>query len=429
METSKSIYKIRVRDLKFGMYVSQLDRPWLETPYTIQGILIKTMEDILELERHSVFVYVDFSKSESHIIKKYSPSTPGIVKIHDIKKTATRVYQTPRAAVEKTPFHGSQIYTDTHTIEEELPVATKVHHIAQEVIKEIKTNFEHSNNIEVRDARNTVYAMSDSIVRNPDAMLLLAQLKSSGELLYDNAVNNSILLLAFGRHLGLPRAELSLLGLGGLLMDIGKLRIPSEMMTKIDFLNSEERTLLKKHVTYGEEIIKQSGDNIPEAVFDIVSQHHEREDGSGYPRGLNANQLNTYARMAAIVDSYQKLVRSQPNSPTTRTSQVFNQLKKQSSCGLNATLVEQFAHCVGFFPVGSLVELNSGEVAIILTHSRSKRSLPEVMVVLDANKKPYDAPETRDLKLLKPGPDGNPYTIAQDLPHGSYGIDIKKYYL
>ena len=428
METSKSIYKIRVRDLRFGMYVSKLDRPWLETPYTIQGILIKTMEDILELERHCVFVYVDFNKSESHIAKKYSPSTPDIVKIHEIKKTVPRVYHTPRGPLQKTPFHGSQIYTDTRTIEEELPVAAKVHHIAQEVIKEIRTNYEHNNNIEVRDARNTVYAMSDSIVRNPDAMLLLAQLKSSGELLYDNAVNNSILLLAFGRHLGLPRTELSLLGLGGLLMDIGKLRVPPEITAKIDFLDAEERTLLKKHVTHGEEIIQQSGD-IPEAVFDIVSQHHEREDGSGYPRGLNANQLNTYARMAAIVDSYQELIRSQPNSPTTKTSQVFNLLKKQSSYGLNATLVEQFAHCVGFFPVGSLVELSSGEVAIVLTHSRSKRSLPEVMVVLDTNKKPYDSPETRDLKLLKPGPDGNPYTIVQDLPHGAYGIDINKYYL
>lgn len=382
---------MRVRDLKFGMYVSQLDRPWLDTPYTIQGILIKTMEDILELERHCVFVYVDFNKSESHIIKKYSPSASNTAKIHDIKRTATKVYQTPRAVVEKTPFHGSKIYTDTCTVEQELPVATKVHHIALEVIKEIKTNFEHNKNIDVRDTRNTVYAMIDSIVRNPDAMLLLAQLKSSGELLFDDAINHSILLLAFGRHLGLPRAELSMLGLGGLLMDIGKLRLPAEITTKIDFLDFEERALLKKHVTYGEEIIKQSED-IPEAVFDIVSQHHEREDGSGYPRGLSANQLNTYSRMAAIVDSYQELLRSQPNSPTTRTSQILNQLKKLSSCGLNAILVEQFTHCVGFFPVGSLVELNSGEVAIVLTHSRSKRSLPEVMVILDSNKQPYEAP-------------------------------------
>ncbi len=428
MQANNSIFKIRVRDLKFGMYVSQLDRPWLGTPYTLQGIPIKTMEDISALERYCVFVYVDINKSESHIAKKYSPGVLGTIKIQETTKVAKNSSQTLRAVTEKTPFHGTQVYTDTRTVDEELPVATQVHHIALDVIKEIKANFERSDTLEVRDARNAVYAMSDSIVRNPDAMLLLAQLKSSGELLYDSAVNNSILLLAFGRHLGLPRAELSMLGLGGLLMDIGKLRISLEIVTKIDFLSSEERNLLKKHVIFGENIIKQSGD-IPAAVFDIVSQHHEREDGSGYPRGLNANQLNTYARMAAIVDSYQELGRLQPHSPATRTFQIFNQLKELSRCGLNATLVEQFAHCIGVFPVGSLVELNTGEVAIVLTHSRSKRALPSVMVVLDANKQPYETPETRDLKLLLPGPDGVPYTIAQDLPLGAYGVDVKKYYL
>ncbi|WP_090699327.1 HD-GYP domain-containing protein [Nitrosomonas aestuarii] len=428
MQYSNSIFKIRVRDLRFGMYVSQLDRPWLETPYAIQGISIKTMEDILALERYCVFVYVDLNKSDPHIVKKYSPGASGAVKIQETAKVAKGIYQTPRAVTEKTPFHGGQVYADTRTVEEELPVANQVHHIALDVIKEIKTNFERSDTLEVRDARNAVYAMSDSIVRNPDAMLLLAQLKSSGELLYDSAVNNSILLLAFGRHLGLPRAELSLLGLGGLLMDVGKLRIPLEIVTTTDFLGLEELNLLKKHVRYGEEIIKQSGD-IPATVFDIVSQHHEREDGSGYPRGLNANQLNTYARMAAIVDSYQELARLQPHSPATRTFQIFNQLKELSRCGLNATLVEQFAHCVGVFPVGSLVELNTGEVAIVLTHSRSKRALPSVMVVLDANKQPHETPETRDLKLLLPGPDGAPYTITQDLPCGAYGVDVKKYYL
>ncbi len=414
--------------MKFGMYVSQLDRPWLETPYNIQGILIKTMEDILELERHCVFVYVDLNQSESHIVKKYSAGGLNKVDVHETIKVANKPYVTPRADVDKTPFHGGTIYTDTCTVEEELPVATKVHHIALEVIKEIKTSFEHNDNIEVRDARNAVFSMSDSIVRNPDAMLLLAQLKSSGELLYDNAVNNSILLLAFGRHLGLPRAELSLLGLGGLLMDIGKLRIPSDITAKNDFLKPDENNLLKKHVTYGEEIIRQSGD-IPKAVFDIVSQHHEREDGSGYPRGLIANQLTTYARMAAIVDSYQDLIRLRLGSATMRMFQIINQLRKLSNCGLNATLVEQFAYCVGVFPVGSLVELNSGEVAIVLTHSRSKRSLPTVMVVLDAKKKPYKTPETRDLRLLEPGPDGIPFTIVQDLPPGAYNVDVKQYYL
>lgn len=219
-----------------------------------------------------------------------------------------------------------------------------------------------------------------------------------------------------------------MLGLGGLLMDIGKLRIAPEIVQNRNLLKMEERNIMKNHVAYGEELIRQS-ENIPQAVYDIVAQHHEREDGSGYPRGLFANQLNTFARMAAIVDCYQELVQAQTDSATTSTLQIFNQLKALSQSGLNATLVEQFAHCIGVFPVGGLVELNTGEVAIVLTHCRSKRTLPLVMVILDAAKKPYVELEKRDLRLLKPGPDGIPYTIARDLPIAAYGIDVKKYYL
>ncbi len=412
----------------FGMYVSQLDRPWLETPYAIQGILIQDMEDILELEKHCAFVYIDLNKSNAHIVKKYSHKVIDTVKIHETVKVTKRPYQTPRTVTKGTVFHGGLTYTDKCTVEEELPIATKVRHVALEVIKKVKENFEHNKDFEIHDANNAVYAMNDSVVRNPDAMLLLSQLKSSGELLYDNAINTSILLLAFGRHLGLPRAELSMLGLGGLLMDIGKLHVPAEIRDETHSLDSEKDDRIKDHVTFGEEIIQQS-DNIPTTVLEIVSQHHEREDGSGYPRKLTANELNTYARMAAIVDVYLELIRSQSGSPAARSLQVFSQLKGMSLSGLNATLVEQFEYCIGVFPVGSLVELNTGEVAIVLTHSRSRRSLPTVMVILDDNKKPYETPETRDLRLLKPDSKGVPCTIIQDLPHGAYDIDIKKYYL
>ncbi|SER06985.1 HD-GYP domain, c-di-GMP phosphodiesterase class II (or its inactivated variant) [Nitrosomonas sp. Nm51] len=444
MQASHSTYKIKVQDLKFGMYVSQLDRPWLETPYSIQGILIADMEDILELEQHCKYVYVDIARCESHIVRKYhlgkfnhvlsnetsetSLNALNNTTIPETTKKTREIRQTPRAVVEKTPFHGSQIYDDISTVEEELPVATQVQQIAHDAIKEITIDFERNQYLEVSGAQNTVYALRDSIVRNPDAMLLLVQLKSSGEALYDDAVKHSILLMAFGRHLGLPRNELSLLGLGGMLMDIGKLRLREKIAGNQNTPDTAGMNLSKEHVLLGEQMIKQSS-NIPASVYEIVAQHHEREDGRGYPRGLSANQLNTYARMAAIVDNYLELLKSQANIPSNSASQVFNQLKALARYGLNATLVEQFTHCLGFFPVGSLVELNTGEVAVILSHSRSKRSLPAVMVILDANKQPYKMPETRDLRLMKPGPDGIPYTIERDLPSGAYGIDATSHYL
>jgi len=129
------------------MYVSQLDRPWLETPYAIQGILVQTMEDILELEQHCQFVYVDINKSDAHIIKKYSKNIPNATKIHETVKVTKKIHQTPRAVTGKTPFHGGLIYSDKSTVEEELPVANKVRHVALEVIKEVKENFDRDNDL------------------------------------------------------------------------------------------------------------------------------------------------------------------------------------------------------------------------------------------------------------------------------------------
>ncbi|SFP97014.1 HD-GYP domain, c-di-GMP phosphodiesterase class II (or its inactivated variant) [Nitrosomonas cryotolerans] len=413
MTANATTLEIAVNDLQPGMYVSELDRPWLETPYLIQGILIQSQDDIDELVRYCTHVYVDTDKSEPFVISQHDVQTPP---------------KTQGVEISRTSFHGTETYLDTCTAEEELSAATQAHDVAFSLIGEINVGIERNTKLDVRIAQDAVDALRESVIRNPDALLLLAQLKTTGRILYDNAINASVRLLAFGRQLGLPREELSILGLGGLLMDIGKLRLPSEILTSNRFLNATERNLMKQHVAYGEAIITQSCD-IPEAVFKIIVQHHERENGGGYPRGLYANQLHAYARMAAIVDCYEELIGARPGIPAAKPFQALKELKDNSRGGLNPALVEQFSHCIGVFPVGSLVELNTGEVAIVLTHARSQRFLPRVMIILDAKKQPCDMPLTLDLKSAAPGAGGVPYAIASDLPQGAYGIDARQYYL
>jgi HD-GYP domain-containing protein (c-di-GMP phosphodiesterase class II) len=326
-------------------------------------------------------------------------------------------------------FQHLETYTDACTAKEETPAATKAYNIASTLFSDININIERNLKVDIRAAHEVVDTLCASVVRNPDAALLLAQLKTTGKELYDNAIKTSVHLLAFGRHIGLPRKELSILGLGGLLMDIGKLRLPKDIQTKSNlFLKPAERKLIKQHVCYGEEIIAQSTD-IPEEVSKIIAQHHERENGSGYPHGLYVNKLHAYGRMAAIVDCYEELIAPQPGMPSLRPFQAFKELRDNSNSGLNYTLVEQFTQCIGMFPVGSLVELNTGEVAIVLTHNRTQRFLPSVMIICDAKKKPYGTPITLDLRTTAPGPGGAQYTITRDLPQGAYGIDAKQYYL
>lgn len=411
MNVNKTGVEISVENLKPGMYVSDLDRPWLGTPYLIQGILIESQDDIDELARHCTYVFVDRDKSEKSVDLPLPPR------------------KIPDADILKIPFFQAETYTDICTAEEELPAARQAYDIAVNLFSEINVNIKRNTKLDIHAAHDVVDALRESIVRNPDAALLLARLKTTGQELYDSAINNSVRLLAFGRHLGLPREELSLLGLGGLLMDIGKLQLPKEIQLKSDFsLNSSERKLIKQHVSYGEAIIVQSSD-IPEAVRKIVTQHHERENGNGYPRGLYANQLHVYARMAAIIDCYEELIVERFGVPAARPFLALKELRDNSNRGLNSTLVEQFSQCIGIFPVGSLVELNTGEIAIVLTQNRTQRFLPQVMIIFDAKKQPYDNPQTLDLRTAGPGPGGITYTIGSDLPQGAYGIDAKQYYL
>lgn len=405
--------EIAVNQLKLGMFVSDLDRPWLETPYLIQGVLIKSVEDITELARYCNYVYVDVERSNPQAISNYLDR--GTIK-------------NSGQAIAATLFHGKETYVDQCTIEKELPAAQKVYDTTIALIDEFFKCIERNTRLDIFAAQAAVESLRESILRNADALLLLSRLKHSKHALYDNALKISVLLLAFGRHLGLPREELSELGLGGLLMDIGKLHLPPEILKKSAALTAREQEIMQKHIENGEAILAQTP-NISEAIAKIVSQHHEREDGDGYPRGLTANQLHNFARMAAIVDSYEDLTTARSGIKELKPFQIISELKNSARSGLNSVLVEQFSHCIGIFPVGSLVELNSHEVAIILTHNRSQRFHPKVMVILDAKKQPYEKPFGLDLKSTNPGPSGVPYEIIGDLPLGAYNIDASQYYL
>lgn len=448
MIASTNTIKVTVKELQSGMYVSELDRPWLETPYPIQGILIESQNDIDILKQYCAYVYVDIDRSEPSIIHKISAQcepqapadTPVLQQPPQFKEPpvsasphSNQSHFAPPSARDMEILEKlaprTMTYSDIRTVEHELPAAEKAYSAITTLFSDINHSLEHDNKIDIRTAQEVVNTLCESVVRNPDAALLLAQLKTTGEELYDNAIKTSVHLLAFGRHLGFSRKELSVLGLGGLLMDIGKLRLPKDMQNKKSLmLKPDERKLMKQHVLFGEEIIAPLSDT-PGDVLKIILQHHERENGSGYPHGLHANQLHTYGRMAAIVDCYEELITEQSGIPGLKPFHAIKELKENAQNGLNYILVEQFAHCIGTFPVGSLVELNTGEIAIVLTHNRTQRFLPSVMIICDAKKKPYDNPVTIDLRSADPGPGGVQYAIANDLPQGAYGIDAKKYYL
>lgn len=401
--------KVDVKDLKPGMFVTELDRPWLDTPYLLQGFLVRSGEDIEEVSKYCEFVFIDPLKAQ------YSGQTSrlGFARGADARHAIVR---------------GPIQYVDKVTVEEEFPRATEISRQAIDVIERIRGELLDKPKFDVKNATVLVESMVDSIANNPDALILLTQLRKSAVSAYDHAIEVAILMLAFGRQMGFPREELSVLGLAGLLLDIGKLKLPAELLQKTQPYTVAEHSLLKRHVGFGEKILRSSH-GISDKVIDIVSQHHERENGSGYPRGLRNEEISVYGKMAAIVDVYRELTTADANSRSLSTYEALQTMHGWAGKFFHPGLVEQFVQCIGIYPVGSLVELNTGEVGIVVAQSRVRRLRPRIVLILDSAKRPQASPVMLDLIGEPVSPAGTKYEIARGLEKGMYGIDPKDYYL
>lgn len=411
--------KVLVGDLKPGMYVFELDRPWLDTPYPMQGFRIESQEEVDEVKKYCEFVYIDPLKTH------YAGSTSRMRLAGHIVGSSAAAEGAAHQFVRIQP--GAVTYVDEQPVEKELPRARQVHTSAQEVIRRIRDGIQKTGRLDVKTASALVENLADSIVSNPDALLLLAQFRRKAASTYEQAISVSIYMIAFGRQMGLPRDELSLLGLAGLLLDIGKLNLPVELLEKGSYA-AAEYALMKRHVAFGEELLRKSP-GIPDKVIEIVAQHHERENGSGYPRGLLGSGTSVYGKMASIVDCFRELSIGQPNATPLPAHVALEMMHGWAGRFFHPTLLENFIQCVGIYPVGSLVELNTDEVAVVIAHNRVRRLRPRIMVILDSDRKPYSTPKMVDLMYEPLSDFGVSYEIKRGLEPGMYGIDPKDYYL
>ena len=230
-------------------------------------------------------------------------------------------------------------------------------------------------------------------------------------------------MVAFGRFLQFDKKRLEVLGLAGMLLDVGKTKLPDALLKKKDMLTREEYELAKTHVMYSVELVRAAG-GLPRGVDDIVAQHHERQDGSGYPNGLKNGEISMDGAIAGLVDSFSALTSARPYAAQASASNVLSLLHKLRGKLYHEALVEQFIQCIGIYPVGSAVMLNTGEVAIVIAQNLVRRLQPRVMVILDRDLKPIHQPQLI-LDLVKnpmAAPD-QPYRIRRTMPMEELPID------
>lgn len=530
--------------LKIGMFVSDLDRPWLDTPFLLQGFLIENDEHIEQLQEYCKFVVIEWDRSiqglqtaksvpkkkvESDKRASIAPSFTSLSEAPDstiqtsianhsapesikekpadlqasdalnvkdamfelaelghlthteaIPKNSNKdLHTTPETQIkkgllasfsgkikdffkiksdfkdksyaQKNAFDSEQpsttpevqivtaqrpdfipanveltIYNDVRPVEEELAPAGKAYTLTEKVLHGLVQNLRSDKNLEIEEVETVIQEVVDSMVRNPNALMLIMRLRQQDNVSYEYGLQTAVYLIALGRHIGLPKDFLERLGITGLLLDIGNIKLPSDLLLKNERLNSEEFEIVKSHVRLGLEILKETP-NLHTDILEGIAQHHERENGSGYPAGLSKGNISLFGRMAAIVNSFTALTNARFHTKAVSAYDALKSINTMSGEYYLDSMVEQFIQTIGIFPVGSLVELSSGEVAVVISQSKVRRLKPRVLIISGPDKSPAPKPTTLD--LLYQSETTTAVHILRGLPTGAFNLDAREYYL
>ncbi len=412
--------KISVSDLKRGMYVSRLDRPWIETPFLFQGFEITDENEIEQIRHLCECVYIDIELGEP--AERYLEHSPAATAVPATNTKVESAGSPQKSRAPDPPPPTMIVYEDTVSVEEEVEVAQEIHQDMHGVVRSMLDDARAGNKLNAGDLHRTVDLMVESILRNPNAFMWLMTLKSKDSYAYTHSINTCILATAFGRRLGISKQGLKVLATGALLFDVGKAKLPEELLNKPCELTEEEFDLARKHVPYGIEVLKGT-QGLAKDVITMVQCHHERFNGSGYPSGLKGKQIPVSARIAAIVDSYDSMISDRPYKKPVSPHKAINTIYHRKNADFDEALIKRFMEFIGVYPTGTLVEISTGEVGVIIAQDPMRRLQPKVMLVLDRNKDPYDFRPILDLMRDSENPSGHKIQIVRALDPGTYGID------
>jgi len=435
--------KIDAANLECGMYVAQLDRPWLETPFLLKGFEIQDEKVLKQLRQFCRHVYVDATRGsvpKDRVLEakrreeRYEEllATPATRLEHELRPG---LWQRLFAAITRLDSTGTlanyfqtKHYRNVVPTRVEAPRAALAYDTAAAVLDETLEQFQQGRGLDIVRLKPAVVLLTDSILRNQDAMAWLVCLRKREPDRTQRSLGSAVWAVILGCHLGFERAGLETLALGGMLLDLGNARVPVEILAKEGGLDDVERTIVRKHVAVGLDLVKNTS-GLNSAVIAMIQHHHERHDGSGYPKGLAGADIPVFGRIAGLVDCFDAMTTKRPYAPARSAYDAVRELNSESGTAFQRELVEQFVQAVGMFPTGSLVELNTGEVALVIEQNRVRRLRPKLMLLLDANKAPLSRQALLDLKA-KPASagDGQACWIKRGLEPGAFGLDPKDYF-
>ncbi|MCP5145108.1 MAG: HD-GYP domain-containing protein [Gammaproteobacteria bacterium] len=401
------------------MFVAKLDRPWLGTPMAFQGFWVRNLDQIDNLNKfcQHVWVRTDMQGRPTDVAEDEEINWQDRTARND-REIGIVDYMPSRPVA----------YRDTALLEDEFEAAGNARRKVCDALDDLVDDINRQRTIAIDGLQDAVSELSGSIMRNPDACMWLRLVKRRDTYTYFHLIDTSALAIAFGRHLGFSAPEIADIGLGAMLIDIGKLKLPEELLGKTGALTDAERELVQKHVDYSVELLKEVP-NMRRRVLDIVAAHHERFDGGGYPNRLVGRKIPPFARMVAIADYFDAITSDKAYSSGVSPHDAMRRLYDAADKAFQRELVEQFIQCLGIYPTGTLVELNTGEVGIVVNQNRVRRLRPRLMLILGPDKQQLSEFVELDLMDDDLRSGDNPVSIARSVEAEQFGIDTDQFYI
>lgn len=393
MAIKDNMQRINTDELDIGMQVLELDRPWVESPFTVHGFKIKSPHELRALRECCKYVYI----------------------VAKPKADATGAKLQPRRK-----------YKDKLTVQQAMPMAISAHRQARSVVKGYLKNLRLGQDFDVNGAKQAVKECVNSVIANRDAILWLTLLKNVDEYTAEHSLNVGLLSIVLGRAEGLAPSDLETVGLCGILHDMGKSEIPLDILNKEGAFSDREFEIMKSHTTKGYRILSKKAD-VTQAAAEVAYSHHERLNGRGYPRGLAADDISYFTRIVAIADTYDAITSKRVYSSARNAQDALAILIGAKGSHYDANLVDRFVASMGVYPAGSIAELSTKEIGIILPTAMDKQNTPRVLVVRDSNKEKCTE-RIIDLSEEPIDKKGKPIKVYHLLSDGIFGINLQKYH-
>ena len=381
--------KIKSAQIREGMYVQELCVSWMSSPFWQKSFLIENQATIDKINNADIReIWIDTDKG-CDVLQPLPQSD----------RTPVAEVIREEAVVEATPIEKTKSFSEVKSVSMDAEVgrAAKIVGKSKGAVFSMFSEARMGKAIEAEQAMPLVEEIANSVMRNPGALIGLARLKTADDYTYMHSVAVCALMIALSRQLGLSDDETREAGLAGLLHDIGKMAVPSAILNKPGRLTDDEFVSVKEHPSAGHAMLLEAK-GVGEIALDVCLHHHEKMDGSGYPKGLKGDQISLYAKMGAVCDVYDAITSNRPYKEGWCPAESLKKMSEWSRGHFDEVVFQAFVRSIGIYPVGTLVKLQSGRLGVVVEQQIGKSLLlPKVRVFFSSKSMTYISPSLLDL--------------------------------